>query len=272
MGTTKIEWTEATWNPFAGCSHASIGCKNCYAERMAARQRAMGTKGYGNVVDTNGRWTGNVVFRPNQLEKPLHWKKPRMIFVCSMCDLFHPEVDTRDIDSVFEIMAACPQHTFQILTKRPELIEKKLYGVTEHNPCRSLGGGDYLPNVWLGVTAEDQLNLNKRILDLLYISWGIRFLSLEPLLGPIEIAEGGFSGRWGIDWVIVGPETGPGRRECKIEWIHRVVDDCAAAGVPCFVKAFPIGNRISKNMDEWPKWARVRQYPEEVGRDALHKR
>ncbi len=226
---TKIEWCDEVWNPITGCSSASEGCQNCYARRMA--RRLAGRCGY-------PAWPTefDVTFHPDRLELPLKWKKPRRIFVNSMGDFFHNEVDTHWIDDVLEVIGACPQHTFLVLTKRPQNIERKLYEVTAAHGCRELGGGDYLPNLWLGVTAENQARANERIPILLSIPAAVHFVSVEPMLGPVDLSNWLCPEGDVLDWVIAGPETGPGARECKPEWIEELANQCEDAGVPFFDK------------------------------------
>ena len=256
--TDKGMWWDDGINAVWGCKPVSAGCAHCWSAQMTHNFQK-----YPELTEQiNGiiRFTGKTRLTPiEKIIKRFSRKKPTAFAIWN--DLFHPNVPSDYIDNIFEVMAACPQHTFQILTKRPELIEEKLYGVTEHNPCRSLGGGDYLPNVWLGTTVENN-NHHDRIDEILQIPAAIHFGSLEPLLGNILLLDD--YTRIGFDWTIIGPETGPGRRECKLEWIQSIVEQCAMAKVPCFVKALPLknGKVISKNMDEWPPWAQVRQYPE----------
>jgi len=283
MMASNIQWTNETWNPIIGCSKVSAGCANCYAEKMAFRQMMMGNENYEKVVHRIGvaSWNHKTVFVESALEKPLHWKKPRMIFVCSMGDLFHESVPFEWVDKVFAVMAMCPQHTFQILTKRPERMReyfkaKDLFvsgksRVYEQFRLIRPPGQKYncwaeiewsslnvLSNVWLGVTAENQAMADERIPILLEIPAAKRFVSVEPMLeavdlnrlkcGYIEHPTNGshkpvyddalFScaGHNGLDWVIVGAESGAKRRECKQEWVNSVWDQCKDAGVPCFVK------------------------------------
>jgi protein gp37 len=184
------------------------------------------------------------------LEAPLHWKAPRMIFVNSMSDLFHPDVNTEWIDDILDVMMACPQHTFQVLTKRPELMDEKLYGVTLRNGCRALGGGDYLPNLWLGVSVEDQATADARIPILLKTLAAVRFVSYEPALGPVNFCAvpdsktrpAQFSALYSplgdLDWVIAGGESGPGARPYHPDWFRSVRDQCLEAGVSFFFKQF----------------------------------
>lgn len=208
MGKTNIAWTDFTWNPIIGCSKVSPGCQNCYAEKMAWRLHMMDVVHYKGLVNTNG-WTGKVNFVKSALEKPLHWKTPRKIFVCSMGDLFHESVPFEQIDKVFAIMALCPRHTFQVLTKRPERMaeyfEETMRGdMAGHIQwcARELARGQGrkimneaavtawpLPNVWLGTTAENQEMADKRIPDLLNCPAAKRFVSVEPMLDSVDITE-----------------------------------------------------------------------------------
>jgi len=240
---TRIEWADETWNPVTGCTPVSEGCKNCYARRMANRMRGR----FGYPEDEPFRPT----LHPGRLIEPLKWKKPKKVFLCSMGDLFGDDVPAEFIDEILEVIAACPQHTFILLTKRPGNIETKFYEVTEGNPCRELGGGDYLPNLWLGVTAEDQKTADQRIPTLLQIPAAVRFVSVEPMLGPVDLWPF-FSvvdkfgepsgprcdpdGSPAIKWVICGGETGPGARPMDPDWARSLRDQCREAGVPFFMK------------------------------------
>lgn len=205
-----IEWTDATWNPITGCTKISPGCKNCYAERLAVRLRAMGNPRYRNGFA--------VTLHDDQLTLPLRWKRPRRIFVNSMSDLFHESVPERFIRQIFEVMLAAPQHVFQVLTKRSERLASL---------ASSLPWG---PNVWQGVSVENSL-YTSRIRDLQSVPALVRFLSIEPLLGPIPNLP-----LTRIDWVIVGGESGGGRRQMDPDWARQIRDQCLAAGVPFFFK------------------------------------
>ena len=207
---SKIEWTEVTWNPVTGCTKISHGCKLCYAERLAKRLQAMGVQKYEDGF--------NVRVHPGVLDQPSHWKKPRHIFVNSMSDLFHKTVPTEYIQSVFEVMNQCPQHKFQVLTKRPGR-------VTQIN--RKI---NWTPNVWLGVSIESERWVN-RLQQLRETSADVKFLSLEPLLGPLPSLD-----LSGIDWVIVGGESGPGARPMNEEWVREIRDNCIENDVPFFFK------------------------------------
>lgn len=302
---TGIEWTDSTWNPIAGCSIISPGCTHCYAMKMAARIEAMGKvphyKGLTQPSKAGAVWTGKVVMAPdNILLQPLRWKRPRKIFVNSMADLFHKDVPDAWIDRVFAAMALCPQHTFQVLTKRSGRMKAYLSNDDLHNRLSDALGcmldGEWiwkegkrfrpriekaiaacfgfeiddemeevqvddllpLPNVWLGVSVEDQERANERIPDLLATPAAQRFISAEPLLGPVDlraiISRDGVLGpfvpfnalrnqSWidgrslpRIDWVIAGGESGPGARPSHPDWFRALRDQCAGAGVAFFFK------------------------------------
>ena len=264
MGSqSKIEWTDATWNPVRGCTRISEGCRNCYAERTAARFSGPGRPFDGFVRIQTGigpQWTGKVELVEKHLADPLRWREPRRIFVNSMSDLFHEALPDEAIDRVFAVMALCPQHTFQVLTKRPERmrvwwrIEEEGISVGDRVPS----GKWPLPNVWLGVSVEDQKTADERIPLLLQTPAAVRFVSYEPALGPVNFT------RWlprsgrasnpcdvevrhsrgigcpscdsGLDWIIVGGESGPGARPFDIHWARSTVGQCKAAGVAVFVK------------------------------------
>ena len=210
MALSPIEWTTSTWNPVTGCSKVSKGCDHCYAERMAMRLQAMGQPNYRNGF--------KVTTHEHVLEKPLHWKKPQMIFVNSMSDLFHHEVSTEFIQKIFDVMRRADWHIFQILTKRPKRLAQLESEI------------DWPPNVWMGVTVETE-KFQWRIDNLRQCGAPIKFLSLEPLLGPIPDLR-----LDGIDWAIVGGESGPGARPIKEEWVLDLRDQCLAAEVAFFFK------------------------------------
>lgn len=190
---SKIEWTEETWNPVVGCSKCSPGCLNCYAERMAHRLASMGNDNpqYMGKTDANGKWTGKVECCPWILDKPLHWRKPRRIFVCSMCDLFHEKVPFEFVSKVFDTILECPQHIFQILTKRPERAKEYFWDADVTNDYTIDEG-----NVWLGVTVCNQQEADEKMPILLQIPAAKRFVSLEPLLGPVDL------GKWLNLWCV----------------------------------------------------------------------
>jgi len=280
---TKIEWSDATWNPIRGCTRVSEGCRNCYAEVMAARFSDPGQWGHGLARrvtlpggSTDHRWTGKVQFIEDKLDQPLRWRKPRRIFVNSTSDLFHESVPDEWIDRVFAVMALAPQHTFQVLTKRPERMGAYL---TAHDvghrwsceadqiahdgmPLVSIEDAVEwtergLPNVWLGTSVEDQAAADERIPHLLATPAAVRFVSAEPLLGPVDldgiqsedagfyaltgvrsdgVGPSGFSQGPALDWVIVGGESGPGARPMHPAWARSLRDQCQAAGVAYFFK------------------------------------
>jgi protein gp37 len=209
-GKSHIEWTESTWNPVTGCSKVSAGCKHCYAERMAGRLQAMGNARYENGFA--------VTLHPDLVDAPRSWKVPRVVFVNSMSDLFHPEVPFEFIERIFATMRECPQHTFQILTKRSSRLLSLAPQLT------------WAPNIWMGVSVEDD-RVVQRIRDLLQVPAAVRFLSCEPLIGPIDDLPLG-----GIDWVIVGGESGPGARPMKIEWVRSIFRQCRRADAAFFFK------------------------------------
>ena len=252
MSRTKIEWCDDTWNPIVGCSRISEGCRNCYAEKMAYRLDCMGAESYGKVIDEHTHcWTGKVVLANKALNIPLHWKKPRRIFVCSMGDLFHESVPYDWQNRVHNIIESCPQHIFQILTKRPKIMVDfyMRYGV-----------GCWPKHLWVGISCENNWLAIDRILDSLqYLLEANRFVSCEPLLDAIDIWR--FTKY--INWLIVGCESGPNRRECKIKWVRDIVKQCQDANVPVFVKQLSINGKVSKNIDEWPEDLRVREFPKE---------
>jgi len=232
---SKIEWTEKTWNPITGCTEVSEGCKNCYAKSMAGRLKAMGVKKYKNEFD--------VTLHHDEIDKPLHWKKPCKIFVCSMGDFFHSDVPPEFIDELLEVMGTCPQHTFQILTKRPENIYDKLYKVTKEFPLRYLGGNDYVENVWIGTTIESSHHL-KRSKWLRGFPASVKFLSIEPMLSDIDLVS--HKTHLDVDWVIAGCESGANRRHANIDWFRSLRDQCIDAEIPFFLKQMEVDNKVVK--------------------------
>jgi protein gp37 len=319
---SKIQWTEETWNPVVGCTPVSPGCLNCYAATLAPRLAAMGQPQYAGLTvrmtdtrgDTRAVFNGTVRCVDEALDKPLRRKKPTMYFVCSMGDLFHKAVPFEFIDRVFAVMALCPQHTFQVLTKRPERMAEYLNqpaSLAFRRVCAAISDMGYRPttgtwplaHVWLGTSAEDQTRLDERVPHLLRCPAAVRFLSCEPLLGALELADtlkaktrvhmclnvrGAIRNRSfdgfnhpggqpmtrseaenalfdlhakgvkviplgecddfddqtgcrghrtpGIDWVIVGGESGVHARPCRVGYVRNVVRQCREAGVPVFVK------------------------------------
>jgi len=269
MSKSKIEWTDETWNPVTGCTKVSQGCKNCYAEREWPRLTRL-------VPSYAGRDFTDVRTHEDRLDKPLHWKRPRRIFVNSMSDLFHPDVSDAFIDRVFAVMALAPHHVFQVLTKRPERMREYLTAgdLTERvireafrmdceggawmNADHHIGGYKVmpLPNAWLGVSVEDQATADERIPLLLETPAAVRWISAEPLLGQVNaglylsrtnmpglrLMPGFADPLPGIDWVVVGGESGPNARPMSIQWARLLRDQCAVAGVSFLFK-------------QWGEWA-----------------
>ncbi len=207
---SSIEWTESTWNPLTGCNKISPGCKHCYAERMALRLQAMGQPNYANGF--------KLTLHEGALELPLTWKKPQVIFVNSMSDLFHKDVPAEFILNVFDVMRRASWHTFQVLTKRSDRLLKMNDQI------------EWPANVWMGVSVENK-DYAFRIDHLRQTAARVKFLSLEPLLGPLPKLN-----LRGIDWVIVGGESGPGARPIDEEWVIDIRDQCRRARVPFFFK------------------------------------
>lgn len=288
---SNIEWTGATWNPVVGCEAVSPGCANCYAATMTKRLAAMGQKDYTGLT-TDKHFNGVVRCLPHKLDIPLKRRKPTTYFVNSMSDLFHEDVPDEFIDKVFAVMACCPQHTFQVLTKRAERMadymairsKKAAYW---KDAARTVGYSlEFqgislvpfpLPNVWLGVSVEDQKR-KPRIDTLQQTPAAVRFLSCEPLLEDLLELD-----LEGIGWVIAGGESGAGSRPCDLTWIRNIVAQCKASAVPVFVKQigskseewdtehrkpgmgpyYGNGVKHKKGGDpaEWPESLRVRQFP-----------
>lgn len=299
---SKIEWTGETWNPISGCSRKSSGCQNCYAEVMTKRLAAMGNEKYQGLLNEQNRFNGVIKFDEKALLKPLSIKKSTTFFVNSMSDLFHENVPDEWIDKIFAVMALASQHTFQILTKRPERMREYLTRQSNEfgrdvytqinkgvvNPVGFVGFPR--PNIWIGVSVENQKAADERIPLLLETPAAIRFLSCEPLLSAIEfsdvtnrsdaVSQIGKKALNGIDWVIVGGESGTGARPCKAVWIESIVKQCDEAKVACFVKQmgsnsiYPprnkfdseyrkkFKNRKGGDIEEFPLRLRVRQMPE----------
>lgn len=269
-----IAWTDETWNVLRGCSRMSEGCRNCYAEGMAARFSGPDMPFEGLIRD--GKWNGTVKLVEDRLTAPLRWKRPRRVFVTSVSDPFHDSVTDEMLDRIFAVMALAPQHTFQVLTKRPERMREYMEAVysQDRTICRkamdlrgSVSGAilasksleDGFPNIWFGVSVENQAAAEDRIPHLLTTPAAVRFLSCEPLLGPVDLtkidvgedttinAVDGY-GRdpyhgepvktHRIDWVIVGGESGPKARPMHPDWARGLRDQCAAAGVPFLFKQF----------------------------------
>ncbi|MGH7748882.1 MAG: DUF5131 family protein, partial [Candidatus Dormibacteria bacterium] len=241
MQTTTIAWSDATWNPVQGCTKVSPGCDHCYAATFAERWRGVPGHVYEHGFDLQ--------LRPGRLEQPLRWRRPSRVFVNSMSDLFHVDVPVAHIEQVWEVMARTTQHTYQILTKRAERMERVV---------RRLRHG-MLPNVWLGVSVESPVYCS-RIRHLQRTPAAVRFLSCEPLLEPLpELPLAG------IGWVIVGGESGRGARPLELSWVRDIRQQCRAAGVSCFVKqlgsVWAGGRGKGEDPALWPDDLRVREMP-----------
>ncbi len=232
--STKIEWTDETWNPVTGCNKVSHGCEHCYAERLALRLKTMRNPRYKNGFE--------VTLHDDLLDLPLTWKKPKMIFTCSMSDLFHEKVPAEFIEKAFITMNKASHHTFQVLTKRAERMQKLSEKFFWTN------------NIWNGVTVEDEDQIYR--IDLLKNTPAkIKFLSVEPMLSDFPRLD-----LSGIDWVIVGGESGPGCREMKIEWVRKMRDQCNEQKIPFFFKqAYIDGKKVSTPELDGRKWA---EFPE----------
>jgi protein gp37 len=243
---SSIEWTETTWNPLTGCTKISPGCKHCYAERMAKRLQAMGQANYTNGFD--------LTMHEHMLEVPLRWKRPRLVFVNSMSDLFHKDAPEEFVLRVFDVMRRASWHVFQVLTKRSDRLAKLSPRIK------------WPDNVWMGVSVE-RADYTFRIDQLRKTAAKVRFLSIEPLLGPIPdlVLDG-------IDWVIVGGESGPGARSMKEDWVRDIRDQCLEADVPFFFKQWGgvFKKRMGRELDgrTWDEMPQVEE-PNKSRRAAL---
>jgi len=260
MGSkTGIEWTDATWNPTTGCDKVSPGCDNCYAMRDAKRLKAAGVRAY----QTDGKPPRSgpgfgFAMHADRLDQPRRWRDPRRIFVNSMSDLFHESMTLGFLTDVFQVMADCQRHTFQILTKRHRRMHRVLAGGWPGSMCSGALAehrAEPLPNVWLGVSVEDQQWAATRIPWLLTTPAAVRWLSMEPLLGPVDLTP------WidRLDWVVVGGESGPGWRPIDPAWARDLRDQCVAAGVPFHFKQWSghrpksLGRELDgRTWDEYP--------------------
>lgn len=234
---SKIEWTDTTWNPVTGCNKVSTGCKHCYAETMAKRLQAMGNPRYVNGF--------RVTLHHDKIHEPRRWRKPRRVFVNSMSDLFHTEVPEWFVTKCFRVMLACPQHTFQVLTKRVDWM------------ASVLRSWNLPPNIWLGVSIENQEQAYLRVPRLREVHAAkTRFLSCEPLIGPISSLP-----LDDVHWVIVGGESGPEHRPMNPDWARGIRDQCKTAGVPFFMKQ--MGGHPNKrgNLEDIPEDLRIREWP-----------
>lgn len=273
---SSIEWTQATWNPTTGCDRVSPGCDNCYALRLAGRLKAMGSPKYQADGDlrTSGPGFG-VTVHPGSVNLPLRWRRGRMVFVDSMSDLFHARVPAPWVADVFAVMAAARRHTFQVLTKRPGRAGSLLNDQALVRQIRDRAAGKGLaveswewpaPNIWIGASVETDA-YTRRADDLRALPAATRFLSLEPLLGPLPSLD-----LTGIDWVIVGGESGPGHRPVDLAWVRDIRDRCLGSDVAFFFKQ--VGGHTPKaggreldgrTWDEMPKPAKTTGEPEAAG-------
>jgi len=244
MAETHIEWTDATWNPVAGCSIVTAGCTNCYAMQMAKRLEAMGVKKYEGLTRRSGKrtvWNGVVREDRAALDIPYGWKKPKKIFVNSMSDLFHEQVTDKFILDVWRVMQATPQHNYQILTKRPQRMAQLVADRV----------GKVLPNVWLGTSIENA-EVRDRVDDLRAVPAAIRFISFEPLIGPVGPID-----LTGIDWAIVGGESGSAARPIREEWIDEIYSQCVQQRIAFFFKQWGTWGKDNKRRS---KKANGREY------------
>jgi protein gp37 len=295
MAKTTIQWTDESWNPVTGCSHVSPGCEHCYAERISLRRK------WSLKPWTAPNASENVILHPERLEQPLHWRKPRLVFVNSMSDLFHELVPDAFIARVFQVMAKATKHTFQVLTKRPQRMFEWLIqcgnghglgwithdgtppaGAYEGTGIAITGTNNWpLPNVWLGISVEDQRRAEERIPLLMSTPAAVRFISAEPLLKDLHLTEYLRVFRptpcdtWPnseleynpIGWVIIGGESGPQARPMDLEWALDLVDQCQRARVPVFVKQLSQnGNPHYQDFETFPQDLRIRQYPRNGGK------
>ncbi|QTG17429.1 phage Gp37/Gp68 family protein (plasmid) [Agrobacterium tumefaciens] len=248
MAETQIEWTDATWNPVAGCSIVSAGCTNCYAMEMARRLEAMKIEKYSGLTRQSGKrvvWKGVVREDPASLDIPLRWKKPRKIFVNSMSDLFHEGVSDAFVSSVWDVMRRTPHHHYQILTKRPERMASFLLSLND----------DVLPNVWLGTSVENA-DVVDRIAALRNVPAAIRFISFEPLIGSVGTVD-----LSDIHWAIVGGESGRSARPIREEWIDEIYEQCQSYETAFFFKQWGTWGKDNKRRS---KKANGRIYRDQV--------
>lgn len=305
QGEHGIAWTDETWNPLRGCSRVSAGCRHCYAEAMAARFSGPGQpyEGLAIMKSDGPHWTGKVVLAEDKLTEPLHWRKPRRVFVNSMSDLFHESVPDEWIDRIFAVMAhpAASRHTFQVLTKRPKrMLHYMTHGargrieglllpmITGEEGAYSLRDSWPLPNVWPGVSVENQQTADERIAELQQTLAAVRFISYEPALAAVDFSQL----LKGIHWLICGGESGPSARPFDVAWARQTIAQCMAAGVACFVKQLgshphdglrclaqwmdgcgaqrwsrrdALRDRKGGDIAEWPSDLRVREWPKGAG-------
>lgn len=280
---SHIAWTHTTWNPIVGCQKVSAGCAHCYAvqdaHRMAGNPHPTIHHAYAGLTHDNGHldWTGVVRLLPDRLDQPIRWKHPRMIFVNSMGDWMHAHVPTWFLDRMLEVMAACSHHIFQTLTKRPDHLAMQLYGVSLSHPLRILGGGDYVSNVWIGVSVEDQDTADVRLPILYALPGGwLKWVSLEPLLAEVDLTP---YLPW-LQWVVIGGESGHDARYCDPDWVWGLLRQCHqySPPVPVFLKQMgswwasthKAHNPKGGDPYEWPSELRIRQYPSLMAQETIH--
>ncbi len=281
MTKSKIEWTDRVWNPIVGCTKVSEGCRNCYAERSAHRMNSNPSTPQYHGITENGRWTGEVRYDAAKLDRPTRWRKPAMVFVNSMSDLFHEALNLNVVADVFRTIEVSRRHTFQILTKRSERMRyffachSEYWQTYQHDGARGgWGKAPGLPNLWLGVSVENQAAADERIPNLLACPAGVRWVSVEPMLGPVDLSPWLHDGhQWtcdveqgnssvcncsyadvGLDWVVVGGESGPNARPMHPDWVRSVKDQCITAGVPFMFK-------------QWGEWCPLMEAEGEIPPD-----
>jgi protein gp37 len=261
---TKIQQVQYSWNPFQGCTKISEGCKNCYAEKLHRRLSTMGLKKYKNPFKNIQYWSESLI-------EPHRIKKPSMIFVNSMSDTFHEKRSFLSINYIFSVMSSIDRHIYQIYTKRPSVMLqffKYKNDLAKKLPKNYIISGKLKDNIWFGTSIENQKEANNRLPDLIKINASVKFVSAEPLLEKIDISLWMVSGFLEppfndiINWVIIGCESGPSKRPCKIEWVEDLVNQCKEYNIPVFVKQLNIDGKVVKDINQFPEHLRIRQYPE----------
>lgn len=250
MGKSNIDWTDWSWNPVSGCSPVSPACDNCYAAVMTHRFIEGQTR---KLKDGRVEFNGVIRLHPERLDEPKRLRKPRKIFVGSMTDIFHHDVPDEYLLKMFEVMHEADHHTYQILTKRPERMRRFI------NDYYGWEYSRHAPHIWLGTTVEDQKRFSMRVPVMQRTYGSVRWLSMEPLLGRVDLKE-----LRDINWIVIGCESlGPNvGRECRLEWVYEIVAVCRVLDIRVFVKQLPVGNRVSKNPLDWPEDLRIREWPE----------
>ena len=255
---TKIEWSNATWNPITGCKMMSEGCRNCYAMKLAAGRlrHHPSREGLTKGTPKGPVWNGEVRLNRQWMDQPLKWPRPRRIFVCAHSDLFYREIPDEWIMSVFGIMLLAPQHNFQILTKRPNRAAT-WFARHFHQALP--------PHIWIGTSIENQDVQKPRLQALMRVPAETRWISAEPLLGPLDLKA--YLGEGRITWVVVGGESGPRARPMELEWVEKIVLQCLRAKVPVFVKQLSAASQPEywKDYAQFPDHLKIRQYPKLIG-------